>query len=186
MKTYEDYTNYTCEFINEKTGKVCGEPACRVSKKRKDGTHAPRTRKDKITGERLVCCAKCLNDDIYKNAGYEGSKGYVLHTHPYLKFRKGYCENIDGRLGFNCTFTPPTPKQLSDRGVDEDFKGWLEVDHIDGNHLNNDPKNLQTLCSCCHSVKTSQYKDYRTPGRKTRISSIKKINGKETYLEKGV
>jgi 5-methylcytosine-specific restriction endonuclease McrA len=28
------------------------------------------------------------------------------------------------------------------------------VDHIDGNHSNNDPANLQTLCKNCHSLKT--------------------------------
>ena len=31
----------------------------------------------------------------------------------------------------------------------------LEVDHIDTNNLNNDPSNLQTLCSPCHLKKTT-------------------------------
>jgi hypothetical protein len=30
----------------------------------------------------------------------------------------------------------------------------LDVDHIDGNHENNDPNNLQTLCANCHRLKT--------------------------------
>lgn len=30
----------------------------------------------------------------------------------------------------------------------------LDVDHIDGNHKNNDPSNLQTLCANCHRLKT--------------------------------
>ena len=30
----------------------------------------------------------------------------------------------------------------------------LDVDHIDGNHKNNDPANLQTLCANCHRLKT--------------------------------
>lgn len=29
-----------------------------------------------------------------------------------------------------------------------------DVDHIDGNHANNDPSNLQTLCANCHRLKT--------------------------------
>jgi 5-methylcytosine-specific restriction endonuclease McrA len=28
------------------------------------------------------------------------------------------------------------------------------TDHIDGNHNNNSPDNLQTLCPTCHNVKT--------------------------------
>jgi 5-methylcytosine-specific restriction protein A len=30
------------------------------------------------------------------------------------------------------------------------------TDHKDGNHLNNDPSNLQALCVSCHSRKTAQ------------------------------
>lgn len=33
-------------------------------------------------------------------------------------------------------------------------KCQLDVDHIDGNHENNDPLNLQTLCANCHRLKT--------------------------------
>ncbi len=30
----------------------------------------------------------------------------------------------------------------------------LTVDHIDRNHKNNEVANLQTLCACCHNLKT--------------------------------
>ena len=30
----------------------------------------------------------------------------------------------------------------------------LDVDHVDGNHQNNDPANWQTLCANCHRLKT--------------------------------
>lgn len=30
----------------------------------------------------------------------------------------------------------------------------LDIDHIDGNHENNDESNLQTLCANCHRLKT--------------------------------
>jgi len=30
----------------------------------------------------------------------------------------------------------------------------LDVDHVDNNHENNEPSNLQTLCSNCHRLKT--------------------------------
>ena len=74
-------------------------------------------------------------------------------SHPYRKFRKTYCENVDSRLGFRCTTTILLSAQL-------------DVDHIDGNPSNNEIKNLQTLCSCCHKFKTITNQDYKTPGRK--------------------
>jgi hypothetical protein len=36
----------------------------------------------------------------------------------------------------------------------------LDVDHIDGNHANNDVSNLQTLCANCHRLKTQVNKDH--------------------------
>jgi 5-methylcytosine-specific restriction endonuclease McrA len=73
----------------------------------------------------------------------------------YKKFRKDYCENIDGRLGFVCTATIVEPM-------------WqLDADHIDGDPTNNTEDNIQTLCKCCHAVKTKDSQDYLTDGRKT-------------------
>ncbi len=54
---------------------------------------------------------------------------------PYFKFRKDYCENAE------CTATITHPCQL-------------DVDHIDGNHQNNDESNLMTLCANCHRIKS--------------------------------
>jgi 5-methylcytosine-specific restriction endonuclease McrA len=39
----------------------------------------------------------------------------------------------------------------------------LSVDHRDGNHENNDPSNLQTLCHNCHNIKTIENGDHLTP-----------------------
>lgn len=36
----------------------------------------------------------------------------------------------------------------------------IDIDHIDGDHTNNDPSNLQSLCANCHRLKTIQNKDY--------------------------
>lgn len=41
----------------------------------------------------------------------------------------------------------------------------MTVDHIDGNHNNNHPDNLQCLCARCHAVKTAVHGDNLTPRR---------------------
>lgn len=59
---------------------------------------------------------------------------------PYLKYKKEYCE-FCGFIAIH--------------------KCQLDVDHIDGNHYNNDPDNLQTLCANCHRLKTRINNDYK-------------------------
>jgi 5-methylcytosine-specific restriction endonuclease McrA len=44
----------------------------------------------------------------------------------------------------------------------------LDVDHIDGNHKNNDPDNLQTLCANCHRLKTQTNNDHM-PQRRVEV-----------------
>ena len=90
--------------------------------------------------------------------GFDSVLGFVNSRHPYKRYRKDYCENEDGSvLGFECTTT-----------IHKVFKHlMLDVDHIDGDPINNRPENLQTLCKCCHSIKTNLMGDYNTPGRKT-------------------
>jgi len=74
--------------------------------------------------------------------------------HPYLRFRKDYCENRDSRLGFICTSNIV-------------WAGMLDVDHINGDPSDNRERNLQTLCKNCHAFKTSKNGDHLTPGRGT-------------------
>ena len=84
-------------------------------------------------------CAKCH------------SLQYGLNGWEYKQYRKDYCENVDGRVGHVCTTTFVDPN-------------WeLDADHIDGNHANNAEENIQTLCACCHRVKTRQEGDGQTP-----------------------
>jgi hypothetical protein len=56
-----------------------------------------------------------------------------------------------------CGFVPVDPCQL-------------DVDHIDGNHDNNDPSNFRTLCANCHRLETKlkQQGIYGEKGRWTR------------------
>lgn len=63
----------------------------------------------------------------------------IKETRPYLLHRKNSCER--------CGFIPEHECQL-------------DVDHIDGNHKNNEVSNLQTLCANCHRLKTYTNKDW--------------------------
>ena len=89
--------------------------------------------------------------------GFTSTQEWLNSKHPWRKYRKDYCENIDGRLGgYKCTTTIV-------------WDGMLDVDHKDEDPSNNTPKNLQTLCKCCHAYKGNVFvkKHGRTPGRKT-------------------
>ena len=87
---------------------------------------------------------------------------YGIAGWEYKQHRKTYCENLDGRLGFKCTTTI----------VDVEYQ--LEVDHIDENHDNNDISNLQTLCACCHRIKTKYRRENNQEALKIMLEYIKK------------
>lgn len=75
-------------------------------------------------------------------------------------YKKGYCENKDGRLGFTC----PVKK-----GFDFPYS-VLHGDHIDGNHENNSLENLQTLCSICHHIKGKKTGDFNSAKKGRKLS----------------
>ena len=99
---------------------------------------------------------KCINDGCSNPVGYTSTSNSgmrILRTvcttchrkkdiaAPGVKiFKKSYCENNNGMLGFPCTSTIH-------------YSGVLELDHIDGNHYHNLQHNVQTLCKICHSYK---------------------------------
>lgn len=43
-------------------------------------------------------------------------------------------------------------------------KCQLDLDHVDGNRNNDNPKNLQTICANCHRLKTYMTKQFRDRG----------------------
>lgn len=67
-------------------------------------------------------------------------------------FKKGYCSNKDGHLGFDCL--------IKWELVTEDYKVCTEVDHINGDPHDNRPENLQELCPICHREKGRRQGDY--------------------------
>lgn len=72
---------------------------------------------------------------------------------PGVVRRKNFrCENVDGRLGFPC---------VVDWDRVPDWWRITELDHKDGNHLNNTLDNIQELCQICHPVKTQMNGDHK-------------------------
>jgi hypothetical protein len=59
-------------------------------------------------------------------------------------FKTGKCSNQSKHLGFSCP-------------IDYEKAPWVigstQIDHIDGNHLNNTLDNVQELCQPCHQEK---------------------------------
>ena len=99
------------------------------------------------------------NGEIKRRKKCDKHHGFDCGTNGwnYKKYRKTYCENIDGRLGFVCTSEIVDPE-------------WqLDADHINGNPHDHREENIQTLCKCCHPMKSKQYKDYSTPGRTSEV-----------------
>lgn len=169
-------------------GEHKGKPKCTVKNCNNPGQHTGNYRTDGSVSYRKLCSihhskktAKkhgltSLSEVVAKKAGFKSVAKYQSHilkkrakangyievadylnsTHEYRKYRKTYCENIDGRLGFICT-------------TNIVYKCMLEVDHINNNHKDNRETNHQTLCACCHRVKT------KTLGHLSDLSYIKKL-----------
>lgn len=92
------------------------------------------------------CSRRCKqNANGIRNRGKRSINFFDLHSksqigkYIYRKYKKDCCEK--------CGFIPI-------------HKCQLDVDHVDGNHKNNNPDNLQTLCANCHRLKTFLNKDY--------------------------
>jgi len=105
----------------------CEKPVT-VSRGRLTGTgiHSPRWR---------IHCGHCQ----------AASWGKHPHREGVTPYKTGMCTNIDEHLGFVC-FTNWDK-------VPDGYKGRTQVDHKDGDPSNNNPDNLDELCSHCHNYK---------------------------------
>lgn len=138
----------------------CEVPGCENMAQNTNTSANPRWRKSKWVREEFgaengYVCQSCHG------------KRYDIGDWIYKKYRKTYCENSDGRIANTfCTATITHPNLQ------------LDVDHINGDSANNEPENLQTLCSNCHRIKTHLNEDWKTPGRGTHLKLKKESNEK--------
>jgi len=79
--------------------------------------------------------------------------GIVFH-------KKIYCENKDGRLGFKCPMDPNCYSEFP--------RDCYDMDHLDGDHHNNIPDNLITICKVCHARKGKENGDFNSQKASSR------------------
>lgn len=94
-------------------------------------------------------CVKCLTRPQKSNGGgkYKAlCRKCTAAMYGKTSYRSLKLDNCE-----LCGFEPEHPCQL-------------DVDHIDGDHSNNDPANLQTLCANCHRLKTQKNLDWVNKG----------------------
>ncbi len=87
--------------------------------------------------------------------------------------KKKYCENKDGQLGFKCPMDPLRSNEFNNVSP-----GIYHMDHLDGNHENNDPKNLKTFCAICHTRKGKESGDFNSQKKSSRKEKSVKVEVK--------
>jgi hypothetical protein len=114
-----------------------------------------------ILSRNTYCSNKCHNDYIYKCSVKKWLKGEISGAAQggASAFIKRYLRETYGNKCSLCGWCEINP-------VTNNVP--IELDHIDGNHKNNEPENVRLLCPNCHSL-TSTYKALNTGnGRKYR------------------
>lgn len=99
-------------------------------------------------------CSRCMKARKNKQYITEGGIKFLIdkkgNNLGIIIHKETFCENHDGHLGFTC----PVPR---DGWIG--FESSLDLDHVDGNHYNNEPENVRTYCKLCHGRKSIESGD---------------------------
>jgi len=129
--------------------------------------------------EELYLCGNCHNmikEDIYTTSDfadlYVNSSADIdirVDNDGYVKDWKLISKNYRLSINYKCESCGLEPKSSLHRY-------YWEVDHIDGNKLNNETSNLECLCVRCHSRKDEVHiKNYSKGGNKLKVDSFNKL-----------
>lgn len=118
------------------------------------------------------------------NTLHQDLRSLTPHTASFISNAVFVANAIFSKLNSNAMEYPYIFKQLRPlilfifdyRCVNcESFRTDLQVDHIDGNKLNNDPLNLQPLCRTCHDYKTKFKINYHLVRSKSQVQALARI-----------
>jgi len=138
----------TCQYCNKNVAHNAG-------RNKKTGKTIFRKAVDEVDGISKYICDVCRRKRYKKRCSENGTvPGGWIYGHrdgqsaAYRRYKHAeanYCENSDGRLGFECTYEIRNTIQLDVDHILENFS----TDDAD----KNDNDNLQTLCKNCHAMK---------------------------------
>lgn len=173
-RSYEEVGRiFGCSGSNIK--EVCIRYGIPVEQKRKIN---PNEHFNKGTGKKRYCeyCGKELRRGQYKYCSNkcQGAEHHDLKVKKWLSGENNEDISINVRRFIK-------QHLIDTRGEKCEICGWceknqftgnipIEVHHIDGDYMNNNPENLQLLCPNCHSL-TETYKNHNKNGRKKRSVS---------------
>ena len=108
---------------------------------------------------------KCLCSRCYRASHNMGHALESMLADGVIPIKKSYCENSRRQiLEFKCT-----------GNYESEWKGCqLDLDHIDGNHFNSNPENIQTICRNCHSRKSVESNDCNSYKKSTQRILLEK------------
>ncbi len=119
-------------------------------------------------------------------AGLHLKTSTSLQDEAYKKYKKTYCEcchTTDGRthcwINTRIGFMNLLNANITHDEMDILWPMCLHVHHMDGNHFNNDPKNLKTICPNVHALVTMHNEDYnnRYPELRAALATLAKKKG---------
>jgi hypothetical protein len=81
-------------------------------------------------------------------------------------FQRGYICSCCGKdvrdqvkVSYELLYPGRRWEDVPDKMKNEAYRNLMDVDHVDGDHENNDPSNLRPICKDCHGVKTAIEQD---------------------------
>ncbi len=118
--------------------------------------------KKPVGGRGVYCSIACFHEATFQQNIMDWFSGEIPGSRPSTGQLSGFVRTWLRRqvsaFGRNCCWDCGWSKIQPNTGVPP-----LEVDHIDGDWMNNRPENLQLLCPNCHAMKPTSFTGMDNP-----------------------